>query len=72
MSERVTPAKEINACCTHFRVLLCANSGNHQHIACNGKAKLGDNPLITNEHAKQYCLGDESNFTHCPHYPKYG
>lgn len=63
---------EINVCCPLFLVLPCGDTNAHQHIGCDAKAKLGDDPLITNEQAGEYCIGDEDSFKHCPYYPKYG
>ena len=64
--------EEIDACCPLFLVLACADTDDHQHVGCDAKAKLENTPIITNEHARQYCIGDEDSFKSCPYYPKYG
>lgn len=61
---------EVNICCGLLYVLDCANSEEHNHIGCDAKSGLDNNPVIDNEHAKTYCLSEQ--FKDCPYYPKRG
>jgi len=62
-------ADEVNICCSLFCVIDCEYI-EHKHIGCDAKSGLDENPVIDNEHAKEYCLSEQ--FKDCPYYLKRG
>ena len=61
---------DINICCPYFCLLGCGDTDEHQHIVCEGKSGIDDNPAIDNEWAKVHCLSDP--FSLCPYFPRSG
>jgi hypothetical protein len=61
-----------NICCPLFGVVPCADTDEHQHLLCKALSRIEANPMITNQHAVDYCINDEDSFKRCPYYPKYG
>ncbi len=57
-----------NLCCAFLLLLECGD-GKHSHLTCRPKSCLADDPMLDNEHAIDYCLGD---FEHCKYYPRQG
>ena len=62
----------INVCCPYFDVLPCNDTDEHQHITCDPKSGLDGNPIIDNDHAKEYCLSEPEQFMLCTYFPKNG
>ena len=54
-------SKENNHCCPYFAVLECADTDEHGHITCTGA--FGDTIGLSNQEAKDRCLGD---YEKCP------
>ena len=48
-----------NVCCPYLLVLGCADTDEHQHLAC--RATIGEGPGLTNQMAKDWCLADFVN-----------
>ena len=62
--------EDINLCCSQFIVMPRDDTEEHKHIGCDSKSGLDENPIIDNEHAKEYCISED--FKNCPYYPKRG
>ena len=61
----------INVCCPYFNITPCHDTEEHKHLTCDPKSGLND-PILSNERAKDFCLSQPERFTLCPYFPRKG